>query len=101
LLTNRAQGAVREERFALQGNAYWLSAYVAGAGDVGEMWVKSGCSTGWIHMSHNWGASYQAFAQLGGQPLSFKLTSYTTRQTIVAPANWWLGLTYEAPVNFK
>ncbi|GJN20000.1 hypothetical protein PR202_gb07321 [Eleusine coracana subsp. coracana] len=95
-------------RFALQGNAYWLLAYVtnvAGAGDVGEMWVKSGGSTGWIRMSHNWGASYQAFAQLGGQPLSFKLTSYTTKQTIVAtdvtPANWCVGLTYEARINFS
>jgi hypothetical protein len=95
-------------RFALQGNAYWLLAYVmnvAGAGDVGEMWVKRGSSTGWIRMSHNWGAAYQAFAQLGGEALSFKLTSYTTKQAIVAnnvtPANWCLGLTYQARVNFR
>ncbi|XP_062201330.1 putative expansin-A30 [Phragmites australis] len=95
-------------RFALQGNAYWLLAYVmnvAGAGDVGEMWVKRGSSTGWIRMSHNWGAAYQAFAQLGGQALTFKLTSYTTRQTIVAtnvaPTSWCLGLTYQARVNFS
>jgi hypothetical protein len=54
-------------------------AYVAGAGDVREMWMKSGGSTRWIRMSHNWGASYQTFTQLGSQPLSFKLTSYTTR----------------------
>jgi hypothetical protein len=44
-------------------------------------------------------------AQLGGQALSFKVTSYTTRQTIVAtnvaPANWCLGLTYQARVNFS
>jgi len=95
-------------RFALQGNPYWLLAYVmnvGGAGDVVEMWVKTGASCAWIRMSHNWGAAYQAFAQLGGQALSFKVTSYTTRQTIVstnvAPANWCLGLTYQARVNFS
>ncbi|XP_066345365.1 putative expansin-A30 [Miscanthus floridulus] len=95
-------------RFALQGNPYWLLAYVmnvGGAGDVVAMWVKTGAACAWIRMSHNWGAAYQAFAQLGGQALSFKVTSYTTRQTIVstnvAPANWCLGLTYQARVNFS
>lgn len=94
-------------RFAFQGNPYWLLVYVmnvAGAGDVGDMWVKGG-GTGWVRMSHNWGAAYQAFAQLGGQALSFKLTSYTTRQTIVAadvaPPSWCVGLTYQARVNFS
>ncbi|KAI3453634.1 hypothetical protein Pfo_010297 [Paulownia fortunei] len=76
---------------------------VAGGGDVASMWVK-GSKTGWISMSHNWGASYQAFATLGGQPLSFKITSYTSHETIiaynVAPANWQVGMTYAAAVNF-
>ncbi|GJZ21088.1 expansin-A7-like protein [Tanacetum coccineum] len=93
-------------RFSFQGNGYWLLVYVmnvAGAGDLHQMWVK-GTKTGWISMSHNWGASYQAFATLKGQALSFRLTSYTTKQTItaynVAPANWNLGLTYQGNVNF-
>ncbi|CAN6324721.1 unnamed protein product [Urochloa humidicola] len=93
-------------RFALQGNAYWLLAFVmnvAGAGDVAEVAVRSGGA--WVRMGHNWGASYQAFAQLGGRPLSFRVTSYSTRQTVVAadvaPANWCLGLTYQARVNFS
>ncbi|XP_024995979.1 expansin-A7-like [Cynara cardunculus var. scolymus] len=93
-------------RFAFQGNGYWLLVYVmnvAGAGDIKQMWVK-GTKTDWISMSHNWGASYQAFATLQGQALSFRLTSYTTKQTItaynVAPTNWNLGLTYQANVNF-
>ncbi|KAK9059416.1 hypothetical protein SSX86_022036 [Deinandra increscens subsp. villosa] len=93
-------------RFSFQGNGYWLLVYVmnvAGAGDIHQMWVK-GTKTSWISMSHNWGASYQAFATLQGQALSFRLTSYTTKQTItaynVAPANWNLGLTYQANVNF-
>ncbi|KAG8382318.1 hypothetical protein BUALT_Bualt05G0065000 [Buddleja alternifolia] len=93
-------------RFSFQGNAYWLLVYVmnvGGGGDVANMWVK-GTKTGWISMSHNWGASYQAFANLGGQALSFKLTSYTSHETViaynVAPANWQVGLTYGCNVNF-
>lgn len=61
------------------------------------MWVK-GSRTRWISMSHNWGASYQAFATLSGQALSFRITSYTTKETTiawnVAPPNWAAGLTY-------
>ena len=76
---------------------------VGGAGDIAQMWVK-GSKTDWISMSHNWGASYQAFAALGGQSLSFRLISYSTGETIiawdVAPANWNVGLTYKANVNF-
>ncbi|KAM0950175.1 putative rlpA-like protein, double-psi beta-barrel [Dioscorea sansibarensis] len=94
-------------RFSFQGNGYWLLVYVmnvGGGGDIGSMWVK-GSKTGWISMSHNWGASYQAFATLSGQSLSFKLTSYTTRQTViafnVAPPNWHVGFTYHSSVNFS
>ncbi|XP_050917993.1 expansin-A18 [Lathyrus oleraceus] len=93
-------------RFSFQGNGYWLLVYVmnvGGGGDIANMWVK-GSRTGWIRMSHNWGASYQAFATLGGQTLSFKITSYTTKETIfawnVAPSNWRAGLTYSTPINF-
>ncbi|PSS11467.1 Expansin-A7 like [Actinidia chinensis var. chinensis] len=93
-------------QLAFQGNGYWLLVYVmnvGGGGDVSGMWVK-GTKTGWISMSHNWGASYQAFATLSGQALSFKVTSYTTKQTLiaynVAPSNWNVGMTYKANVNF-
>jgi hypothetical protein len=93
-------------RFSFQGNGYWLLVYVmnvGGGGDIANMWVK-GSQTGWISMTHNWGASYQAFATLGGQPLSFRITSYTTKETIiawnVAPADWQVGLTYGADANF-
>ncbi|XP_057511741.1 expansin-A18-like [Actinidia eriantha] len=93
-------------QFAFQVNGYWLLVYVVnvgGGGDVSGMWVK-GTETGWISMSHNWGASYQAFATLSGQALSFKVTSYTTKQTLiaynVAPSNWNVGMTYKANVNF-
>ncbi|XP_057775670.1 expansin-A18-like [Salvia miltiorrhiza] len=94
-------------KFRFEGNGYWLLVYVmnvGGGGDVANMWVKGG-KTNWISMSHNWGASYQAFATLGGQPLSFKITSYTTHQVLVvnnvAPANWQVGITYTANVNFQ
>ncbi|KAJ6701621.1 EXPANSIN-A15 [Salix koriyanagi] len=94
-------------RFRFQGNGYWLLVYVTnvgGGGDIASMWVK-GSRTGWISMSHNWGASYQAFASLGGQALSFKITSYTTKQTVIAlnvsPSNWAVGMTYKSSVNFR
>ncbi|CAK9311018.1 unnamed protein product [Citrullus colocynthis] len=93
-------------RLSLQGNGYWLLVYVmnvGGGGDVSSMAVK-GSKTGWITMSHNWGASYQAFASLGGQGLSFRITSYTTRETLtlwnVIPSNWQVGLTYNSNLNF-
>ncbi|KGN50161.1 expansin-A7 [Cucumis sativus] len=94
-------------RFSLQGNGYWLLVYVmnvGGGGDVYSMAVK-GSKTGWITMSHNWGASYQAFSSLGGQSLSFRITSYTTRETLtlwnVLPSNWQVGLTYNSKFNFR
>ncbi|CAN1147488.1 EXPA7 [Linum perenne] len=93
-------------RFQFQGNGYWLLVYVmnvGGGGDIAQMWVK-GSKTVWISMSHNWGASYQAFSSLRGQSLSFKLQSYTTKEVVyawnVAPANWNVGLTYKSNVNF-
>ncbi|KAG2681318.1 hypothetical protein I3760_11G139400, partial [Carya illinoinensis] len=99
-------GIVPVLRFSFQGNAFWLLGYVmnvGGGGDITQMWVK-GSKTGWISMSHNRGASYQAFATLGSQSLSFKIISYTTKETIiawnVAPANWAVGLTYKTNVNF-
>lgn len=94
-------------KFSLQGNGYWLLVYVmnvGGSGDIASMWVK-GSKTSWLAMSHNWGASYQAFATLSGQTLSFKITSYTSHETIiatnVAPSSWQVGMTYQANVNFK
>ena len=93
-------------RFNFQGNGYWLLVYVmnvGGGGDIASLSVK-GSKTGWISMSHNWGASYQAFATLSRQALSFRVTSYTSKQTVlaydVAPSNWNVGMTYEANVNF-
>ncbi|CAH2048091.1 unnamed protein product [Thlaspi arvense] len=94
-------------RFKFEGNGYWLLVYVmnvGGAGDIKSMAVK-GSRTNWIDMSHNWGASYQAFSSLYGQSLSFRVTSFTTRQTIyvwnAVPANWSAGKTYKTNANFS
>lgn len=93
-------------KFQFQGNSWWLLVYVmnvGGPGDVSTMAVK-GSYSGWLGMSHNWGASYQVFSRLQGQSLSFRVTCYTTGQTIVAynvaPAGWSFGETYQAAVNF-
>eukprot|EP01018_Ginkgo_biloba_P041186 Gb_00025 [translate_table: standard] len=93
--------------FSFQGNTWWLLVYVEnvrGGGDIGSVSVK-GSKTGWMGMSHNWGASYQVFSPLQGQALSFRVTSYTTKETViawnVAPPYWTIGKTYEASVNFQ
>ncbi|KAJ3672663.1 hypothetical protein LUZ60_007384 [Juncus effusus] len=92
-------------RFQFQGNAYWLLVFViniGGSGDIGSVSVKG--SNDWIVMSSNWGISYQAFSNLGGQALSFMLTTYTSQETItcnnVADSGWSTGMTYEASNNF-
>ncbi|KAI3869821.1 hypothetical protein MKW98_031002 [Papaver atlanticum] len=94
-------------RFSFQGNGYWLLVYVmnvGGSGDIASMSVKGSQSNEWISMSHNWGASYQAFSTLKGQSLSFMITSYTTKQTViandVAPSTWTTGVTYQCNKNF-
>jgi predicted NAD-dependent protein-ADP-ribosyltransferase YbiA (DUF1768 family) len=67
------------------------------------MWVK-GDNTDWIAMSRNFGIAWQAFANLGGQGLSFKLTAHSSDETVicnnVADAYWGTGLTYQATNNF-
>ncbi|TQE10669.1 hypothetical protein C1H46_003782 [Malus baccata] len=97
-------------RFFFQGNGYWLLVYVmnaAGGGDIASMWVK-GTRSGWIKMSHNWGASYEAFATLKGQALSFRLTSYTSKETICMECCYFklecgfdLQIKFELPLMHK
>ncbi|KAL8138768.1 hypothetical protein V2J09_004769 [Rumex salicifolius] len=94
-------------RFRFQGNPHWLLVYitnVGGGGDVSNMWVK-GSKTGWMKMTRNWGAAFQVFSQLGGQPLSFKLQSGSTYQTITASyvtsSYWSIGQTYQGTANFR
>ncbi|RZC73101.1 hypothetical protein C5167_048582 [Papaver somniferum] len=95
-------------RFKLQGNGYWLLVFVmnvGGGGDISKMWVRRSRSGRWMSMTHNWGVSHQAFAELGGQSLSFRLQSYSTKKIITAsyvtPSNWNTGMTYKSSINFR
>ncbi|KAF8672607.1 hypothetical protein HU200_049295 [Digitaria exilis] len=62
-----------------------------------------GDNTGWIQMSRNWGANWQALAGLVGQGLSFSVTS-TGGQTIqflnVVPGWWQFGTAFSTNKNF-
>ncbi|KAF0911695.1 hypothetical protein E2562_011695 [Oryza meyeriana var. granulata] len=97
-------------RFCLQGNRYWLLIYVmnvGGAGDVSSVSVKrSGGSNPWIQAAHNWGITYQLFAEVDNSvPLDVKLTTYSSpQQTIIvddAISSWWItGLCYQGSNNF-
>jgi hypothetical protein len=75
---------------------------VGGSGAVAAAWVK-GDKTGWIQMSRNWGANWQALAGLVGQGLSFAVTT-TGGQYLqflyVAPGWWQFGQTYGTDRNF-
>ncbi|KAJ7537317.1 hypothetical protein O6H91_11G001100 [Diphasiastrum complanatum] len=88
--------------FNLQGNKWWLLVLitnVAGPGDISSVSIK-GSNTGWMSMTHNWGASFQIFQCLEGQSLSFMITAATTTETVtaweVAPPDWALGQTYSS-----
>ncbi|PUZ38922.1 hypothetical protein GQ55_9G235100 [Panicum hallii var. hallii] len=92
-------------RFGVAGSNYFLLVNIqnlAGSGSVAAAWVK-GDKTGWIQMSRNWGANWQALAGLVGQGLSFAVTS-TGGQYIqflnVAPAWWQFGQTYTTYQQF-
>ncbi|KAJ1295453.1 hypothetical protein BS78_01G225500 [Paspalum vaginatum] len=92
-------------RFNIAGSNYFLLVSIqnlAGSGSVAAAWVK-GDKTGWIQMSRNWGANWQALSGLTGQALSFAVTS-TGGQYIqflnVAPAWWQFGQTYSTYQQF-
>jgi len=64
-------------RFSIAGFNYFLLINIqnlSGSGSVGNAWIK-GDNTGWIQMSRNWGANWQALSGLVGQSLSFAVTS--------------------------
>ncbi|EER91570.1 hypothetical protein BDA96_01G252700 [Sorghum bicolor] len=92
-------------RFGIAGSQYFLLVNIqnlGGSGSVGAAWVK-GDRTGWIQMSRNWGANWQALAGLVGQGLSFAVTT-TGGQYIqfwnVVPRWWQFGQTYTTTQNF-
>ncbi|XP_057440403.1 expansin-A23-like [Lotus japonicus] len=97
----RAQGV----NFLIKGSPNFLIVLVynvANAGDVYAMSVK-GSKTGWIPMSRNWGQNWNVGTNLGGQALSFRVTT-SDRKTLdfinVAPPQWQFGQSYKSPTNF-
>ncbi|RCV42762.1 hypothetical protein SEVIR_9G241900v4 [Setaria viridis] len=92
-------------RFSIAGSDYFLLVNIqnlAGSGSVAAALVK-GDKTGWIHMSRNWGANWQALSGLVGQRLSFAVTS-TGGQYIqflnVVPSWWQFGMAFSTNLNF-
>nr|AUE24171.1 expansin 67 [Saccharum hybrid cultivar] len=92
-------------RFTINGNRYFklvLIFNVAGPGSISAVQIK-GSSTGWITMSRNWGANWQANSDLTAQSISFRVTA-TNGQFLefynVAGSNWQLGQTFTNGKNF-
>ncbi|CAN6293430.1 unnamed protein product [Urochloa humidicola] len=92
-------------RFSISGFNYFVLVNVqnlGGSGSVGAAWVK-GDRTGWIQMSRNWGANWQAQSDLVSQGLSFAVLS-TGGQYIqflnVVPAWWQFGMAFNTYQNF-
>ncbi|CAN6283361.1 unnamed protein product [Urochloa humidicola] len=92
-------------RFSISGFNYFVLVNIqnlGGSGSVGAAWVK-GEKTGWIQMSRNWGANWQALSDLVGQGLSFAVLS-TGGQYIqflnVVPAWWQFGMAFNTYQNF-
>ncbi|CAN6290636.1 unnamed protein product [Urochloa humidicola] len=92
-------------RFTINGNNYFelvLITNVAGPGSIRSVSIR-GSRTGWVTMSRNWGANWQANNYLNGQAISFRVTA-TNGQTIefsnVAGYDWRFGQTFTNGQNF-
>ncbi|KAL6649241.1 hypothetical protein ACP70R_013465 [Stipagrostis hirtigluma subsp. patula] len=92
-------------RFTINGNNYFelvLITNVGGPGSIRSVQIK-GTRTGWVTMSRNWGANWQANNYLNGQEISFRVTA-TNGQTLefwsVAPNYWRFGQTFTNGVQF-
>jgi hypothetical protein len=87
-------------RFLVKGNPYFqlvLVYNVGCAGDVTELVVKAS-STAWLPAWRNWGQNWQFGGSLGGQSLSFAVTTSdgaTSYSFNVSPVYWGYGQTFE------
>ncbi|KAF8409880.1 hypothetical protein HHK36_002398 [Tetracentron sinense] len=87
-------------RFTLTGSSYFYQVLITNVGLDGEVVAVKvkGSKTGWIPMGRNWGQNWQCTIHLGGQPLSFEVTSSSGRTVTsynIAPPNWQFGQTFE------
>lgn len=93
-------------KFEIKGNPYWLLVLfynVGGAGDVANAKIKGSGNDRWIQMTRNWGQNWQTGTELGGQSLSFQVTTSdgkTLQFDDVANSNWQFGQNFEAKTNF-
>ncbi|WCJ22932.1 expansin B2 [Euphorbia peplus] len=90
-------------------NPYYFATLVEfedGDGEVGSIQVKQALdSSSWIPLQQSWGAVWRVNSgSVLRAPLSLKLTSLESGETIVAsnviPAGWQPGKTYRSIVNF-
>jgi hypothetical protein len=67
----------RPSEIKFKGNPFWLLVLVYNVGGVGQVAsVKiKGSHTDWIQMTRNWGQNWHTFERLGGQRLSFQVTT--------------------------
>ncbi|KAG6550928.1 hypothetical protein Mapa_007543 [Marchantia paleacea] len=92
-------------KFSMNGNPYWnlvLVHNVAGGGNVHAMQIK-GSRTGFMQMKQNWGQNWEAYCNLVGQSVTFKVTLGNGRTVTfwnAVSSNWKFGQTYQAKYNF-
>lgn len=87
-------------RFAVGGSSHFCQVLITNVGSDGQVVAVKvkGSRTGWIPMGRNWGQYWQCNADLGGQPLSFEVTTSRGRTVTsygVAPASWQFGQTFQ------
>lgn len=87
-------------RFSMSGHNFMnlvLVTNVGGMGDVQAVFIR-GSKTKWVTMTRNFGQIWQSSVNMGGQSLSFMVTTSDGKTVVsndVAPPDWAFGQTYE------